>query len=180
MLPIRHITCNISKVVGLARRKELIEELAEKLSNKPGRLHALKVDMSKEDEIVAAFKWTIDNIGPIHVLVNNAGVMQSTSIIDGDADVWRKAFDVNVIGVCVATREAVRNMRKNNIDGQIVHISSIAAYLTTGLIPNSNVYGASKHALRAVTDMIRLELQGSKLNIKVGVCIVLNSKNFVL
>lgn len=154
----------------MARRKELIEQQASKLKNLPGTLVALKVDISKEEDIIAAFKWVVENVGPVHVLINNAGMMKQSSIIDGDSDIWRDTFDVNVIGVCVATREAVRNMRKNNIDGHIIHISSIAAHVTNGLFTTNNVYGASKHALRAAADMMRLELEGSNLNIKVGVC----------
>lgn len=94
----------------------------------------------------------------------------NTTITDGDAAIWRNIFDVNVLGVCVSTREAVRDMKKNNVNGHIINISSVAAHgAPSGLLPTGNVYSASKHALKTVTDMVRLELQGSELKIKIGV-----------
>lgn len=60
----------------MARRKEKIEELAQKLSNYKGKLYALKTDMTKEDDILESFDWIKKNLGPIHILINNAGLTQ--------------------------------------------------------------------------------------------------------
>jgi NADP+-dependent farnesol dehydrogenase len=71
-------------VVGLARRVERVEELAKKFHGKKGKLHAVKADLSKEEDILNAFKWTSDNVGPVHILVNNAGLVHRTNLtIDG-------------------------------------------------------------------------------------------------
>lgn len=68
-----HKICFKFQVVGAARRVELIEELAKTLGDKKGKLHGYKVDLSKEQEIRELFKWTTENLGPVHILINNAG-----------------------------------------------------------------------------------------------------------
>lgn len=157
------------QVVGLARRKENIEQLAKNLSKEKGKLYAVKADMSKEEDILAAFKWIKANVGPVHILINNAGVVQETQLIGGDAKKWKFVFDVNVLGVCIATREAIASMKENKIDGHIVHISSTLGHKIID-VPNLNVYPSSKHALRALTETLRLELNriGSKIKISVS------------
>lgn len=115
----------IKKVVGFARRKEKIEELAV---DDPSKLHALKVDVSKEQDIIDGFQWIKKNLGPVHILINNAAVLPNCDLSDGDAALWRRTFDTNVLGLCIATREALKQMQENGIDGHIIHINSIAGH----------------------------------------------------
>lgn len=68
-------------MVGVARRKERIDELAKTLEGKKGKLFAFKADISIGEEIKAAFDWTTDNVGPVAILVNNAGIHYRTTII---------------------------------------------------------------------------------------------------
>lgn len=154
------------KVVGLARRKEKVEELAKKLQGKPGKLYAVKADISKEDDIIEAFKWIKNNLGPIHILVNNAGVGRGTTLIEGETKLWKEVFDTNVLGLCIATREAFKDMKANNVDGHIIHINSIGGH-TVFNFPKMNVYPASKFAVTALTETLRQELNsvGSKIKI---------------
>jgi len=154
------------KVVGLARRKERTQALAKKLAGKRGQLYAVKADISKEGDIVAAFKWIKENVGPVHILVNNAGIIRGTDLINGDTKMWKEILDTNVIGLCVATREAVKDMRANNVDGHIIHINSVVGHIVPNL-PQFNVYPASKHAVTALTETLRQELNsiGSKIKI---------------
>ncbi|KAF2902134.1 hypothetical protein ILUMI_04042 [Ignelater luminosus] len=153
-------------VVGLARRKERIEELSKQLEGKRGKLYAYRTDVTKEEDILKAFRWTKDNVGPINILVNNAGIARVTSLIDGNYKLWKEVFDTNVLGLCTTTREAVRDMRANNVDGHIIHINSIGGY-SIPHIPYLSVYPPSKHALTALTETLRRELNsiGSKIKI---------------
>ncbi|KAJ8971423.1 hypothetical protein NQ317_018158, partial [Molorchus minor] len=155
------------KVVALARRKERMDELAKKLANKKGKLYPVKTDISKEEDILNAFKWIKENLGPIHVLVNNAGVLKlGITLTDGDTESWRDVFDVNVLGICIATREAVRDMKANNVDGHVIHINSIAGHFVPP-IPGINVYPASKYAVTALAETLRLELNSIQSRIKI-------------
>ncbi|KAF5302101.1 hypothetical protein FQR65_LT08652 [Abscondita terminalis] len=154
------------KVVGFARRKEKVEEIAKSLENKPGKLYAYKGDITKEEDILNCFKWIKDNLGPIHVLVNNAGIKRNTNLTSGDTELWRETFDTNVLGLCIATREAVKEMRTNNVDGHIIHINSLAGHRVSTVVV-TNVYPASKFAVTALTETLRQELNsiGSKIKI---------------
>lgn len=82
----------------MARRKNLIEELSEKHQGKPGKLHALEVDITNEQQIIQAFQIIEETIGPVNILINNAGVALKNTIIDGNTELWRQVFDVNVLG----------------------------------------------------------------------------------
>ncbi|XP_968973.1 farnesol dehydrogenase [Tribolium castaneum] len=150
-------------VAGLARRSERIQERAKKLQ---GKLHAIRTDMRKEDEIIKAFKWVEKNLGQVHILINNAGVSTESFLANGDTEAWRNIFDVNVMGLCIATREAVKSMTTNDINGHIVHISSIAGHKIVN-VPGINAYTASKHAVTALAGTLRNEFLtlGSKIKI---------------
>ncbi|KAK4874251.1 hypothetical protein RN001_013611 [Aquatica leii] len=154
------------KVVGLARRKEKVEEIAKSLEGKSGKLYPYAGDVTKEEDILNCFKWTKENVGPISILINNAGIKRNTNLISGDTDLWRETFETNVIGLCIATREAVKDMQANNIDGHIIHINSLAGHRVSTVVV-TNVYPASKFAVTALTETLRMELNsiGSKIKI---------------
>ncbi|KAL3282663.1 hypothetical protein HHI36_005838 [Cryptolaemus montrouzieri] len=153
------------KVVGLARRVERIEKMAKNMAGKSGVLHGLKVDITKTEEIIETFKIIEKRFGPIHILVNNAGVFEATTLIGGDIDKWKKIFDTNVMGLCVATREAIDSMNRNNVDGHIIHINSVVGHLVP--FETVNVYSASKYAVTALTETLRIELLKAESKIKV-------------
>ncbi|KAK5643164.1 hypothetical protein RI129_007009 [Pyrocoelia pectoralis] len=102
------------KVVGVARRKENIVAQAEQLKGRSGELYAVKVDICKEEDILNAFSWITENVGPIHILINNAGTMYINDLGNGDTSSWKSVFDTNLIGLCIASREAIKIMRANN------------------------------------------------------------------
>lgn len=76
-------------MAGLARRVEKVEETAKELAGEKGQLHAFKCDMTKEEEIVSVIREIISKLGPVHVLVNNAGLSLFGSLINGDTKNWR-------------------------------------------------------------------------------------------
>ncbi|XP_031355400.1 farnesol dehydrogenase-like isoform X2 [Photinus pyralis] len=152
------------KVVGLARRKEKIDELTKSLGKKGCNVYAMKADVSKEEDILSSFECIKKKIGPISILINNAGFKRNTNLTDGNTKLWRETFDTNVMGLCIATREAIKNMRECKIDGHIVHLNSIAGHQIPTVVV-TNVYPASKFAVTALTETLRLELNaiGSKI-----------------
>lgn len=114
-------------MAGFARRKEKLEALSKTL-DAPSKFHPVKVDVTKEQEIVDGFQWVKKNLGPVHVLVNNAGVGATGDLSDVSYEVLRKIFDTNVLGLSVATREALKSMEENKVDGHIVHINSVLGH----------------------------------------------------
>lgn len=155
-------------MVGLARRVDKMQELSTKLKNLPGKFLAFKADITNEEDIIAAFKWVTVNLGPVSILINNAGISQPTNISEGVTEMWRKIMDTNVMGASIATREAIKIMKENNIDGSIIMINSILGHYVYN-IPNMNMYGASKFALNAISESLRLELIDAHTKIKISV-----------
>ncbi|XP_969915.1 farnesol dehydrogenase [Tribolium castaneum] len=153
-------------VIGIARRIELIEQKVAELCEHKGKLYAYKADLSKEEEIVEAFKWIEENVGPVHILVNNAGSSKDTTLYDGDTNAWRSVLDLNILTLCIATREAIKSMRNNDINGHIIHINSIFGHRVPTLV-GLNIYSASKFAVTALTETLRQELNsiGSKIKV---------------
>jgi len=153
-------------VAGFARRIDRVEELAKKLSGHKGKLYGFKCDITKEEEIIAAIKQAIKKLGPVSILINNAGLMQSATLIGGDTQAWKTTLDTNVLGLCIATREAVQDMKANGTAGHIVHINSILGHVVIDF-PGVNVYGATKYAVTCLAETLRHEINKEKLNIKV-------------
>ncbi|KAK5641873.1 hypothetical protein RI129_010420 [Pyrocoelia pectoralis] len=147
------------KVVGLARRRERGEELSKRLEGGKGVFYYIEADVTKEDDILNANEWIEKNLGPVHILVNNAGTASVTTLVDGELHLWKKILDTNVLG-----------MRKNNVDGHIIHINSLSGHRVF-FHSTLNVYAASKYAVTALTETLRQELNsiGSKIKIS-SVC----------
>ncbi|KAG8310563.1 farnesol dehydrogenase-like [Homalodisca vitripennis] len=154
-------------VVGLARREDRLLEVKNQLKNK-GTLHAVKVDISKEEDLKKAFKWIKDNVGGVDVLINNAGVLVNTFTPDGNIEDWRKMYDVNVFALGACSREAINSMKERKVDdGHIININSVASHRLP-VAPGSIPYSSSKFASKAITEGLRRELAGQKSKIKVS------------
>ncbi|KAF5298283.1 hypothetical protein FQR65_LT09794 [Abscondita terminalis] len=153
-------------VLGTARGKDRLENLSKRLKNEPGQFYEFVADFSKEEDILKTFKWADENVGPVHILINNAGLREHTNLVSGNTEFWKSCFDTNVLGLCIATREALKAMNENNIFGHIIHINSINGHKVC-YHSHSNIYPASKFAVTALTETLRQELNsiGSKTKV---------------
>ncbi|ETN62711.1 oxidoreductase [Anopheles darlingi] len=154
--------------VGLARRVELIEQLRKDVPEDAAkRLHAIKCDVSNQDDIDAAFKQVEDQFGGCDVLVNNAGIVRTVPLLDvnNSADI-KSVLATNVTGLVLCSQRAYQSMVKRSVDGHIIHISSIVGHMVPNH-PNLNVYPASKHAVKAITETMRHEMRDAGKKIKV-------------
>nr|XP_008194723.1 PREDICTED: farnesol dehydrogenase [Tribolium castaneum] len=156
------------KVVGLARLTHRIQDLGSTLTNACGQILALKCDITKDEDVVKTFNYILEKLGPVQVLINNASLSRSTTLIDGAAKEWRRVFDVNVMALCICTREAVKIMRRCNVAGHVIHMNSIAGHIVPNMAePSLNVYPASKFAVTALTESLRQELRTTRSLVKV-------------
>ncbi len=103
------------KVVGCGRNLEKLEEFASTLEKDaaqkikaPGCFKPFKCDVSKEDEVLAMFDFVKKEFGELHICVNNAGLGFPTPLLTGKTEDFKKMTDVNVVGLLVVTREAVK------------------------------------------------------------------------
>ncbi|HXI02788.1 MAG TPA: SDR family oxidoreductase [Candidatus Saccharimonadales bacterium] len=123
----------------------------------PGGLHAVAWDVADAASTRRAVLGTIERHGAIDLLVNNAGYGQMGPLVEVDRDAWRRQLETNVIGLADASSLVARapgGMIERR-RGRIVNIGSILGRFT---IPFGGAYGASKHAVEAVSDALRVEL----------------------
>lgn len=123
-------------------------------------------------DVKKAFKWIIDTLGGVDVLVNNAGIMRFANLIDPDnTAIIKEVLDTNVMGVVLCTREAFQSMKSRNVAGHIIIINSVAGHQVPNMpgMGSFNIYSPSKHAVTAMTEVLRLEFQREGTKIKITV-----------
>lgn len=147
------------KVVGIDIRKEH--------QVKDSNYVPMMADMSKEADIQKCFKEIKDKHGPVHVLVNNAGVLENTTLFKGDIAKWKKTLDINIMGLCTCLKEGIAQMTQNKIDGHIINVASVLGHFISR--SPFNIYTASKHGVSALTESLRLELADDGSDIKICV-----------
>lgn len=141
------------------RRKERLEELASKLSVKT---HQLTFDVSDRKAVDEALGSIPEDWKSIDVLINNAGNAHGLSKIqDGNVDDWDAMIDINVKGLLYVTKALVPAMIERG-SGHVVNVGSIAG---KEVYPNGNVYCASKHAVDAINNGMRLDLMGTGVKV---------------
>uniref|UniRef100_A0A0K8SMD0 Dehydrogenase/reductase SDR family member 11 n=1 Tax=Lygus hesperus TaxID=30085 RepID=A0A0K8SMD0_LYGHE len=153
-------------VAGLARRVERVQDLAKSLEGKKGKLHAVKCDVTSVDDVKKAFDWVEKNLGPPTAVVNNAGVAKHNLISNGDLNDIKLTYDTNVLGLTACSQVAIKSMYRNNTEGTIININSVAGHCHLPF-PTIGSYTASKQAVTAITDAMRNEvyLLGAKIRI---------------
>jgi NADP-dependent 3-hydroxy acid dehydrogenase YdfG len=122
---------------------------------------ALPLDVTDRDSFAAFLDGTEEQLGPIDVLVNNAGIMQIGRFIDEDDLTARRMVDINIHGVILGMKLALDRMIPRN-RGHIVNISSQAGKFGS---PGGATYSATKHAVVGLTEAVRGELRLMEANI---------------
>ena len=153
------------RVIGCARRIENLDRLAAEINELAGpSFVSYKCDLANEAEILAMFETIKEQFGRLDVLVNNAGLGHNASLLTGSTEHWKDMLDINVLALCICTREAVKIMRSRDDRGHVIHISSMSGHRDPG---GSNMYAATKFAVKSLTESLRLELRqsGSKIHI---------------
>jgi clavulanate-9-aldehyde reducatase len=155
----RLLAQNGCNVVLAARREDRLKSLAAELGE--GAL-AVPTDVTDPAACEALVSRAIEGFGSVDILVANAGLGLYGSIADGEPEDWRRMFEVNVLGVLYATRAAVRHMLGRG-SGDVVFVSSLAGRR----VPRAEgtVYAATKHALTAVAEGLRMDVHGKGIRV---------------
>ena len=119
------------------------------------RVHFLKVDVSRRDQLHAAVQEALAVFGKIHVLCNNAGVGGGGTADDPDFDDWDRALSVNLGGVVNGTKIVVPIIKAQGEGGHVVNTSSMAGVVP---LPAMGAYATAKYAVRGFTDSLRMSL----------------------
>jgi NAD(P)-dependent dehydrogenase (short-subunit alcohol dehydrogenase family) len=147
-----------------ARRAEPLAETASAIDDAGGRgfAHPLDVcDPNSVDEFFAAAECAL---GPVDVLVNNAGIAVPGALHEVDDDVHRRVVETNLLGPIYVTRRAIRSLLDRGAPGDLVFISSD---VTAHPRPQMPAYGASKAGLEQLATILALELEGTGIRTSV-------------
>jgi len=147
-------------VVNFASSREDADRVVAEIARAGGRAIAIQADLGKPADVDRLFAETAKAFGRLDILVNNAGIYEFRALEDITPEHFHKHFDVNVLGVLLASRAAVKHF--GPAGGSIINISSGATRLTPA---NSAVYSATKAAVEAITGVLAKELGPRRIRV---------------
>jgi NADP-dependent 3-hydroxy acid dehydrogenase YdfG len=149
-----------AKVVLGARRTDRINAIVHEISSEGGEAIGFAVDVTKRAEVEALVQRAIDGFGRLDVIVNNAGIMPIAPMQDLKVEEWDRQIDVNIKGVLYGVAAALPHMQKQK-SGHIINIASVIGI--KAFAPGGTVYGATKAAVRMLTEGLRMELHSQNI-----------------
>ena len=147
-------------IVNYAGSKEGADRVVSEITAAGGKAAAVQGDVSKIADVERIFAEAKRLHGRLDILVNNAGVYELTPIGDITEANFHRLFDINVLGLLLATQEAVKLFGEEG--GSVINISSVASRLTP---PGLAVYSATKGAVDAITGALSKELAPRRIRV---------------
>jgi len=149
-----------SVVVNYSSSKQDADRVVTEIAGQGGKAIAVQGDIAKQEHIQRLFAEVRTAFGRLDILVNNAGVYQFWPLEEVTEDHFHKQFNVNVLGLLLTTKEAVKHMGPEG--GSVINIGSGVSSMRP---PNSTVYTASKAAVDAITGVLAKELGPRKIRV---------------
>jgi len=152
-----------ARILMCARRDERLKRLADELGKEYGsESHYFRLDVRDRQAVERAVSGLPAAWKAVDVLVNNAGLSRGLSKLhEGDIGDWEEMIDTNVKGLLYVSRAVIPSMVERG-SGHIINIGSIAGY---EVYPGGNVYCATKFAVRALSQGLRLDLNGTPIRV---------------
>jgi NAD(P)-dependent dehydrogenase (short-subunit alcohol dehydrogenase family) len=151
-----------AKIALAARRLDRLQQLEAEIRAARGQAAAVALDVTDRTSITEAFDAAEAALGPVSILVNNAGVPAGSYFLKMSESDWRSVMDVNLDGVFRVGQEAARRMSEKRSGGSIINIASIAAF---GVLKGIAPYSASKAAVVSLTKSMALELARDNIRV---------------
>jgi len=146
--------------VNYAADRQGADRVVSEITRKGGKAVAIQANVSRKADVERLFAEAKKAFGKIDILVNNAGVYEFSPLEEITEEHFHKHFDVNVLGLLLASKEAVRHFGAGG--GSIINISSTATSITP---PNTAVYTATKGAVDAITRTLAKELGSRRIRV---------------
>lgn len=151
-----------ARVALAARRVETLREVERGIRDAGGEGHSIALDVTRRDSVARAFEQAAAALGPITVVVNNAGIAVTKPLLEHTEDDWNRVIEVNLTGAWRVAQEAARHMVKHGRGGSIVNIASILGLRVCAQVPG---YAASKAAVIHLTKAMALELARHRIRV---------------
>jgi NAD(P)-dependent dehydrogenase (short-subunit alcohol dehydrogenase family) len=152
-----------AKTVLAARRAERLSALVAKIEEMGGEALAVATDVTDEAAVDNLFASAVERFGTVDVLINNAGIADSTPVDEMTLETWRQVIETNLTSAFLCSRAAFRTM-KGKGRGRIINVGSISARVPR---ENSPAYAASKFGLDGLTRSLAID--GRKHNIAASI-----------
>lgn len=152
-----------AKVAITGRREHNLKELQKIITEEGGGCAPFVLDMTDADSIISVAGQVESALGPISILVNNAGIPDAQLAMKMDVDLIDRVLDTNLRGPFILTCEVGRRMKANDIAGRIVNLSSITAFNYTG--NGAALYSVTKSAMCRMTEALAVEWARYKINV---------------
>jgi len=156
----RLLAANGAKVVLGARRKDRIDSLVKEIVGKGGSALGFKTDVTRRGDVEALVNGAMGTHGRLDVIVNNSGIMAIAPIAALKVEEWDQMIDVNIKGLLYGVAAALPIMQKQK-QGHIINIAATAGFKV--FAPGGAVYSATKFAVRAVSEGLRMELKADNI-----------------
>jgi NAD(P)-dependent dehydrogenase (short-subunit alcohol dehydrogenase family) len=150
-----------ANVVLVARRASALAGVAKEARKSGAAALAVPTDVTRPESVAACFRKAVARFGSVDIVVNNAGVLVSSKVVDLATADLQRMLDVNLFGALHVMQQAVPVMRKQG-RGHIVNVGSLAG--RRGFSPLGG-YSATKFALVGLTEALRTELVGERINV---------------
>jgi 3-oxoacyl-[acyl-carrier protein] reductase len=147
-------------VVNYATSRDAADKVVAEIAGSGGKAAAIQGDVAKAADVERLFAETKRTFGQIDVLVNNAGIYEFAPLEAVSEEEFHRLFNTNVLGVLLATREAVKHFGPNG--GSVINLSSV---VTRTAPPMSAVYVATKSAVEGITRVLAKELGPRKIRV---------------
>ena len=151
----KHLATLEATVVLGARRADKIEKLAKDIQETDGKALAVTVDVTNLEQVKNLVDTAIQQFGRVDVILNNAGIMPLSPMDRINVEEWNRMIDVNIKGVLNGIAAVLPYMKEQK-SGQIINTSSVAGHK---VFYGSAVYSATKYAVRALTEGLRMEVK---------------------
>ena len=154
-------------VAVAARRKDRLENLATRIRDAGGTALVLEADITSQEQAVAAVEQTVQQLGRLDTLVNNAGVMLLGPIEDAPIEEWQRMVELNLLGLLYCTHAALPHLLQAAQDSprrvaDVVNVSSVAGRHAR---QGSGVYNATKFGVGAFSESLRQEVTGRHVRV---------------
>jgi len=156
-------------VVNYVTNPDSANELVEELKRYGIKSFAYKADVGHEDEVIGMFQKTIQELGTIDILINNAGLQRDSPIEEMTLEKWNKVINVNLTGQFLCAREAVKEFKRRGVKkeiscsaGKIIHISSVHEVIPWAGHAN---YAASKGGVMMLMKSIAQEVAPYRIRV---------------
>ena len=154
------------KVITCSRSIDKLQNISFELKEKGKSVFPFQLDLRIEKDIINFFEKINKQFGHIDILINSAAIGYKEPLSTGSTKLWKEMLDVNILALCICTREVIKGLELSKSDGgHIINISSLSGHR---ILSEGGIYEATKFAVNAITESLRRELLARKSNTKVS------------